>query len=359
MLNTVVKQCSGARRRLARATSGLALATMLLTGSPLFEGSPAKAQTLEVVRTETQPTFTGFPTFVADKMGFFKAHGIDARIRYVQSGAPTLQSAAVDGWDVAFLGAPPAVIGASSLGLIIVGMIMDEGRYHELIGRPDYVASVEADHKRLDGAKIFVTTLSTGHYMVEGCLRRLGLKLSDVSIIPSDQPATVSAFEAGQGDLAQVWPPQSTVLRGKGDKVLCDGAAAQLVIPSVWVATPKFLKAHPELVTRWLAANLDAIAWMKKDFGRTLALYKQFDTFRGYNLPEAALNDETRIAMSEFLSDQQIAEMTGPNPPLAVALDGIGAFFVRAGRLQRVPDFTKLIDVAPLQLAATQVSKAP
>ena len=246
------------------------------------------------------------------------------------------------------------MFGSASLGLIVVGMVMDEARYHELIGRPSYVAAATTNPKRLMGAKIFVTTLSTGHYMVEGCLRKMGLKLSDVSIIPSDQPATVSAFEAGQGDLAQVWPPQSTVLRAKGDKVLCDGEQAKLVIPSVWVANPKFLKAHPGLVARWLAANLDAIAWMKKDFARTFALYKQFDTFRGYNLPDAALKDETKIAMSEFLPGQQIAEMSGPNPPLATALTGIAKFFERMGRLHSIPDFAKLIDVAPLKQAATE-----
>lgn len=318
--------------------------------------SPTAAQELARVRTFTQPTFTGFPTYVAQEMGFFKKHGIDASPKFMASGAPILQAAAAGEVDMAFLGAPPAVIGGASLGLVTVGMVVEEAPYHQLIGRADFVAKVRSGGSAaLKGAKIFVTTLSTGHYMTEACLKKLGAAQSDVSLIPSEQPATLSAFATGQGDLAQVWPPQSTVLRARGNVVLCDAEQAGVSIPSVWVADPKFLAAKPDLVARWIKAHLDAIEWMKKDAGATLDLYKKFEAYRGFGLAEDALRDEARISMTSLAGPDQLKFLTGDGQgketPAVRSLTGIAEFFIRVGRLKQVPDWGKLIDARPLQAA--------
>lgn len=315
----------------------------------------ASASALDRVRTYSQPTFTGFPTYVADKMGFFEKHGIDASPKMMASGAPILQAAAAGEVDMAFLGAPPAVIGGANLGLMIVGVVVEEAPYHQLIGRPDYVAKVKSGGgAALKGAKIFVTTLSTGHFMTEACLKKLGVSQSEVSLIPSEQPATLSAFATGQGDLAQVWPPQSTVLRERGNQVLCDGEQAGVSIPSVWVASPKFLQSNPDLVARWIRAHLDAIDWMKKDFARTYDLYKKFEAYRGFGLAENALQDETRISMASMTGPTQLEFLTSRDGKPSAAkqsLTGIAEFFIRVGRLKKVPELDKLIDVRPLEAA--------
>lgn len=330
-----------------RTTGAIALVALFIAAVP--------ALALDRVRTYSQPTFTGFPTYVAQEMGFFQKNGIDASPTFMASGAPILQAAAAKEVDMAFLGAPPAVVGGATLGLTTVGVVIEEAKYHQLIGRPDFVDKVEkTGAAALKGAKIFVTTLSTGHYMTEACLKKLGVSQGDVSIIPSEQQATLSAFATGQGDLAQVWPPQSTVLRARGDKVLCDAEQAGVSIPSVWVASPEFLKSKPDLVARWLRAHLQAIDWMKQDFDRTYQLYQKFDAYRGYNLPEDALKDETRISMTCFSGPEQVKFMTaGANgtAPIIASLDGIADFFIRVGRLKQRPDFARLVDAKPLEAA--------
>ena len=313
----------------------------------------AVAQPLQKVRTYTQTNYPGFVNYVAKEMGFFDKYGIDPEMKFLPSGGPIVQAAASKEWDIAFLGAPPAVIGASSLGVITIGMLYEEAEVHELVGRPDYVAAVQADPQKLKGAKVFVTTLSTGHYMFEACMRKLGVSMSDISIIPSEQAATVSAFAAGQGDLAQVWPPQSTVLKERGNKSLCDGKQAGLSVSTVWVVTQEFAKTHPELVVKWLKANNDAIHWMKQDPERTYALYQKWDGFRGFNLSPSILKEELRSVLRGIPAEEQVKLLMPPAPGeksyLVKSYEGIADFFIRMGRLKEKLDFGPYVDGSFLQ----------
>lgn len=318
----------------------------------MLVATPAMA--LEKMRTYSIPFYTGFSVYVADQMGLFKKHGLDTQPKWFQSGAPIIQAAAAKEWDMTFLGAPPAVLGGPTLKLVTVGMVIEEAAIHQLIGRPSFVKGVQADPAKLKGAKLFVTTLSTGHYMTEGCLKKLGVEQKDVQIIPSEQAATVSAFAAGQGDLAQVWPPQSTALRARGGVVLCDATAAGLSIPSVWVAHPDFAAKRPDLVVKWLKANLDAVAWMKENEQRTFDLYKKYDQFRGFNTPDEGIREEVKLAMAALDLQGQLKYLqaaAGQKAPLVKTYEDIAQFFVRVGRLKSVPDYTATVNASFLEKA--------
>ena len=307
----------------------------------------AGAQPLEKVRTTSIPFYTGFSVYVADQMGFFKKHGIDTEPKWFPSGAPIIQGAAAAQWDMTFLGAPPAVLGGPQLKLQTVGMVVEEAPIHKLVGRPDFVAAAKADANKVRNAQILVTTLSTGHYMTEGCLKKMGLTQQQVRIVPSEQAATVSAFAAGQGDLAQVWPPQSSALIKRGAVTLCDATEAGVSIPAVWVAHPDFAAKRPDLVVKWLRANLDAIAWMKQDEARTFELYKKYDAFRGFSTPEDALREEVKLAMGAMGAADQLKYLRpgagGAPSVLAKTYGDIGGFFQRVGRIKEVPDYRPFV----------------
>ncbi|HEC90466.1 MAG TPA: hypothetical protein ENI55_02245, partial [Alphaproteobacteria bacterium] len=138
------------------------------------------AQALEKVRTDSITAYTGFSIYAAKELGLFKKYGIDTNPKWYPSGAPIMQAAAGGAWDLTFLGAPPMTLGGPKLGLKTIGMVAEEAGMHELIGRPAFVAKVKKNHQALKGAKIFVTMLSTGHYMTEACLRKFGLTADDV-----------------------------------------------------------------------------------------------------------------------------------------------------------------------------------
>lgn len=337
-------------RLVIRVIRNFAVAVAIIAVAPLVS-----AQRLEKVRTFSQTNYPGFIQFAAKELGLFTKYGIDPDLRFFPSGAPIVQAAAAKEWDIAFLGAPPAVIGGSSLGMVTIGLIYDEASQHKLIGRPDFVAKVLANPASLKGAKIFVTTLSTGHYMVEGCLRKFGLGSNDVSIIPSEQAATLAAFTAGQGDLAQVWPPFTSALQERGNQVLCDGQQAGVDIVTVWVATKDFATKRPDLVVKWLKANGDAVKWVKQDPARTTEMYRKFMAFTGQTATETTLKDVVSFVMSANTLDQQIRSMTakeGASPYIIRAYEGIAKFFIRNGRMKEVPDFRPLVDASFLLKAA-------
>jgi ABC-type nitrate/sulfonate/bicarbonate transport system substrate-binding protein len=311
-------------------------------------------QALEKVRTFTQTNYPGFIQYTARELGLFTKYGIDPDLRFFPSGAPIVQAAAADGWDIAFLGAPPAVIGATTLGMVTIGVLYDESVQHKLIGRPDFVAQVEADPQRLKGAKIFVTTLSTGHYVAEACLRKFGLAPGDVSIIPSEQSATLAAFSAGQGDLAQAWPPFTLALLERGNRVLCDGQQAGVEVATVWVAAKSFAARHPDLVVKWLKANGEAIDWIRQDPVRTTQMYRKFMASVGQSASESTLRDVVRFVMDAHTLQQQIGFMTAHEreaPYILRMYDGIARFFIRNGRLREVPDFKPFVDASFLARA--------
>lgn len=314
----------------------------------------AFAQKLDKVRTFTQTNYPGFIQYVARELGLFTKYGIDPDMKFFPSGAPIVQAAAAKEWDVAFLGAPPAVIGASTLGMITIGMPYEEAPTHQLFGRPDYVAKVQANHAALKGAKIFVTTLSTGHFMTEACLRKFGLTSNDVSIIPSEQTATLSAFSSGQGDLAQVWPPFTFALQERGDKVLCDGAQAGVSIPSVWVTTQDFASKHPDLVVRWLKANGDAVDWIRADKARTKDMYKKFMAYVGQTASDSTMNGVVDVVMTAYPMAEQakmLASSGGQKPYIIKSYEAIAQFFIRNGRLKSVPNFAPVVDAGPAEKA--------
>lgn len=307
------------------------------------------------VRTFNMPYYPGFPVWLAHDLGIFEKYGIDTEPKYFPSGAPIIQAAAAKQWDISFLGAPPVTLAGPKLGLQTISMVQEGAGIHRLIGRPDFVAKAKKDPKAIKGSKVFVTTLSTGHYMVEGCLDKMGLTQEDVIILPSEQTATASAFAAGEGDLAQVWPPQDAALMRNGNEVLCDGEQAGVSIPDVWVAAPHFVEENPDAIVRWLKATTEAIDWIKEDRERTYQKYLEFEQFRGFDLDEDVLQAEVDVVMNLiYPGEQQLTAMSVGNDDksyVAKAYEGVAGFFMRVGRMDSIPDYQPLINATFLKKA--------
>ncbi len=330
--------------------------TLLAAAAISFSCGAAAA--MDKIRTNNMPYYTGFPIFVADRLGLYEKQGIDTEPKYFPSGAPIIQAAAAKQWDITFLGAPPATLAGPTLGLVTIGFVTEEAGIHQLIGRPDDVAAAKAEASFLKGKQIFVTTVSTGHYMVEGCLGSMGLSIDEVTILPSEQTATLSAFTAGEGDFAQAWPPQNDAMLAQGNEVLCDGIQADLSIPSVWIAAPHIIEENPDAVIRWLRATSEAVDWIKEDKARAMEMYQEFEQFRGFDLDPAVLAKEVDTMFNDLVqAPEMIEKMTasgGEASYLAKGYEGVAGFFNRVGRMDSIPDYEPLIDPSFLQKAISE-----
>lgn len=332
----------------------------IIAGTALAVGfaSPVAAQQKDKIRIAAQVWYPSFPQYVAMEQGIYAKWGLDPTMKVYPSGAPIVQAAATNEWDVAHIGAPPTIQGYK-LNLVIAGVISEEAVMHQLIGRPDYVEAAKKDPSKIKGAKVFITTASTGHYMVESCLQKRGLTMNDVQVLPSEQQASLSAFMAGNGDLAQFWAPQTTAARGRGMKVLCDGTEVGLKIPSVWVIHPEFAKKNPDAAVRWLRATLEGVSWSQVDRNKSYALYKKWDQYRGTQTPDDFLKEEFDLALDLWPIKKQLEVMKagGNKAYVYQALEGITDFYIRLGRIKDAPDVAKaavnkLVDTSWLDKAA-------
>lgn len=342
------------RSSILKRAGGLAAAAL----AALAIAAPAVAQQKDKIRLAGQIWYPTFPMYVAIEQKIYEKWGLDPEIKIYPSGAPIAQAAATYEWDVAHIGAPPTVQGYK-LGLIIAGVISEEAIIHQLIGRPDWVDAAKKDAAKVKGAKIFITTASTGHYMTETCLQKRGLTMKDIEMLPSEQQASLSALIAGNGDLAQLWTPQTTAARARGMKVLCDGLEAGLKIPSVWVIHPEFAKKNPDAAVRWLRATLEGAEWAR-DKARTASIYKKWDQFRGTQTPDDFLKEEIDLAADLWPLKTQLEVMKGvggKKPYVFEALEGVAEFYVRIGRMKEGNEaakaaVTKMVDTSWLDKAA-------
>lgn len=327
------------RRNLSKLIIGLAIGIGI--------ASPSLAQQKDKIRIAAQVWYPSFPQYVAMTQGIYAKWGLDPTMKVYPSGGPIVQAAATAEWDVAHIGLPPTVQGYK-LGLIIAGVISEEAVIHQLIGRPDYVEKIKKNPALLKGARVFVTTGSTGHFMVEGCLKRAGLTMNDVQVLPSEQAASLSAFMAGNGDLVQLWTPQSTAARSRGMKVLCDATEANVKVPSVWVIHPDFAKKNPDAAVRWLRATMEGVNWINQDKARSAALYKEWDKYRGTQTEDSFLAEEVDLARDLWPMSAQLDRMIGKpgeKPYIYQVLEEISQFYVRIGRMKEVsPEIMKMPD---------------
>ena len=334
------------RRTFAKLAIGLAVSVGL--------AAPVMAQQRDKIRIAAQVWYPSFPQYVAMSQGIYAKWGLDPTMKVYPSGGPIVQAAATAEWDVAHIGLPPTVQGFK-LGLIIAGVISEEAVIHQLIGRPDYVEKLNKNPALLKGARVFVTTASTGHFMVEGCMKRSGLTMNDIQILPSEQAASLSAFMAGNGDLAQLWTPQSTAARGRGMKVFCDATQANVKVPSVWVIHPDFAKKNPDAAVRWLRATMEGVNWIAQDKARTAAVYKEWDKYRGTQTEDAFLAEEIELARDLWAMPAQFERMIGKpgeKPYVFQVLEEISQFYIRIGRMKEVaPEIMKMPDPSWIQRA--------
>ena len=88
----------------------------------------------------------------------------------------------------------------------------------------------------------------------------------DVSIVPQDNSATVTAFQTGSIDGAWVPEPYATKLKNEGGKVLVDEATlwpgGKFVTTNLMVTT-KFLADHPDIVANLIKGLADSIDLIK------------------------------------------------------------------------------------------------
>ena len=259
-----------------------------------FTGA-SPAQTLTPIKISYQPAlYWALPFHVATEKGWWKEVGLAPEFSTFPAGVPQIASAAAKSWDVGGTGSVPAVLGHVRFGIKTIGITNDESAGNALVGSAKKAAEFAKDPAgALRGQTIALTQNSTADYAIQSCLKKYGLKKSDVVMKNMGQSEIISALSSGNADLTGLWAPNIyTVEEKAGAKVLCSGKEGGAVVPGALIARGDYAKDNPQNVAKFLAVYLRAWSWMGAHKPEAIAMMKDFYAKGGVSISEASMKKE-------------------------------------------------------------------
>ena len=142
----------------------------------------AHAQALTPIKISYQPAlYWAMPFHIATEKGWWKEVGLAPEFSTFPAGVPQIAASAAGSWDVGGTGSVPAVLGHVRFGIKTIGLTNDESAANGLVGSAKAAADFAKDPAAaLRGKTITLTQNSTADFAVQACLKKYGLKKSDV-----------------------------------------------------------------------------------------------------------------------------------------------------------------------------------
>lgn len=231
---------------------------------------------LPVIRVAQQGAYDTWPTWELMETGEDADYGFKIDMTYFDSGPQQIEALGSGRFDVAAVGPTPAMVGALTYDLQIVGISVDESTATTILARPDSpifntkgvnpeFPDIYGTAEDLKGKDVFVTTVTTGDVLLINYLKALGLTKSDVNVTNLEQPQMLSAFQSGKGDIAVMWSPFTYTGFEQGWKVVADASTAKAPAVIFLVASKQFCEEKPELVEKFVEAYINKAIELKKN----------------------------------------------------------------------------------------------
>jgi ABC-type nitrate/sulfonate/bicarbonate transport system substrate-binding protein len=300
------------------------------------------AQALTPIKISYQPSlYWAMPFHVATEKGWWKEVGLAPEFSTFPAGVPQIAASAAKSWDVGGTGGVPAVLGHVRFGIKTIGLTNDESAGNALVGSSKKAAEFAKDPAAaLRGQTITLTQNSTADFAVQACLKRYGLKKSDVVMKNMGQAEIISALSSNNTDLAGMWAPNIyTVEEKAGAKVLCSGKEGGAFVPGALIARGDYAKENPQNVAKFLAVYLRAWKWMSANQPAAIAMMKDFYAKGGVTISEASMKKEFDTRPTFDLAQQiKVMERSGGGTSqVDTWFAQISAFMRETGALQAIP----------------------
>ncbi len=320
---------------------GAGLATALLAVLAGCGGTPAPAPIsapVHLVASYSELYEGELPVWVTLEAGFFKRHGLDVELQYIASSNSI--AALLSGQTQVSQGGGSEAVSAVANGadLVIIGNLVPVYPYVF-----EAVPSVKT-LTDLKGKKVGVSSAgSQSDVATRAGLEKVGLVPDkDVTIVAvgSSQNRT-AALQNGsiQGGLDQ--PPYSLLLERQGLHPLFDMAPLRLpTVTNGIVVQHSYLKAHKDVMQRYIDALVEGIARMKKDKAFSVSVFKKY----------LKLDDDDALSATYDFSTKELF----PSLPMIKTGHLADAVSVLSQKNPRVKDLdlSKMIDNSLVKSAA-------
>jgi sulfonate transport system substrate-binding protein len=315
---------------------------------------PGFAQTQ--VRVGAFPNITHAQAMVGKVNGAFeKALGTDAKIQWTSfnAGPSAIEALFAGAIDMTYVGPNPTISGylrSNGEAVRVIAGAASGGAALVVRNGSGINKAEDFRGKRVGSPQLG----NTQDVALRAWLKARGMKPTDkggdVQVIPLANPDQLTMFLQKQLDASWAPEPWATRLIHEGNAHLFLDERdlwpqRQFVVTNL-VVSPKFLREHPDVVKKWLAAHVELTDWING------------------HLPEA-----------KKILNQQIQKETGKALPLAVLNEAFGRLLVtydplrssllasaksafEAGFLGRqMPDLSNLYDLGPLNQVLREKGK--
>ncbi|HEX2598838.1 MAG TPA: ABC transporter substrate-binding protein [Terriglobales bacterium] len=333
-----------------RTRLGLFLAIFLLAATGLVFAQGA------VIRVGAFPNITHPQAMVGKANGWFeKAMGSQVKIDWksFNAGPSAIEALFAGAIDMTYVGPNPAINGyvrSNGQALRIVAGATSGGA--ALVVRNDSGIQKAQD---FHGKRIASPQMgNTQDVALRAWLKSNGLKTNDkggdVQVIPIANPDQLTLFLKKELDGA--WAPEpwaSRLIREANGRLFLDERTlwpnGQFITAHLIVST-KFLKEHPDLVKKWLAAHVELTDWINGHQNEAKQLLNQ------------QISKETGKALSADVLNDSFGRLQVTYDPLKASLLNAARSAFDAGFLGRqMPDLSGLYDLSLLNQVLTEKGK--
>jgi NitT/TauT family transport system substrate-binding protein len=283
--------------RIGRSAICSVIAAILFI-APLASKSAGAAEKSEKIRIGVSSKSLGFlDTWVAHDKGFFRKHGLDSEVITIR---PNLAIVALLSGDLDYSTVSGTVIRAAVKGmpvrLFTIGL---RSSFHALVAQPRYKSIAD-----LRGKKIAVSSIgATDEVVARYLLQKAGLDARrDAVILPmGGSEVRYQSLVSGQTDATALSLPHSLIAKQQGYRIL-GSAADALEIPFSGLGTSvQKIERNREQVKRVVAAEMDAMRWIKTQKQEAIQYLKQAfgaddaTALESYNIYVPLIVDDVRV----------------------------------------------------------------
>ena len=299
-----------------------AMMTALAASSAgLWCTTAARAQAPQPVRIAVLPIDTAAEPYYAKAMGYFSKNGLDATIQVVRES--TMAPAITPGdFDFGYATIDTlANIHTKGAPLVVIAAAAD---YNTAINAHASALLVPANSTVRSARDLNGKTIATNalHSLTDNgpkaWMDQNGGDSSSVKFVEFPFPAMPAALAAGRIDAAQIAEPFVAVAKEVG-RVLNYGydAIGKRFLISGWVATPQFIKAHPDIVRRFVATIQQTGAWANANQSQSAQLLVDFTKIDPAILP--------RLTRAHY-AEQLLTPALQPLIDVAAKYDGFASY---------------------------------
>ncbi|MGH7871276.1 MAG: ABC transporter substrate-binding protein [Candidatus Binatia bacterium] len=271
-------------------------------------GAPAQGQLIKINVSYSSISTDQLPLWVGKETGIFAKNGLDVQMIYIRAAMSAM--GLLSGDTPIAQAAGPGIVSSNLQGsdtVMIAGGVV--ALNHWLVSRPEVKTA-----QQLKGGYVAVGAIgSLTDYVARFALQKIGLTpLKDVSMLAIGAPPDrILAVESGRAQATVVIPPGSFSMQKRGYNVLADVAALGLPYQVAGVATTRrFIEKSPDIVRRYMRAQVETVHRMKTDRETTLKVLMKY--FSG--LEDRDLLDKTYdqiVGNDEILPPKQYPTLEG------------------------------------------------